>query len=359
MRFDNLNKIPVRTAVIQEVNDISLNISEFKINEFNNFNIEPLKENGVEIKSLEHNSELLKDLKYGVSKELLEEVDKNFTNGIVLEIADNIDVKENIVLNFNMDSNNNTLVDNIVIVAGKDSKANIIIKYSSDKDLDGYHNGVLRVFAKDNANIKVSKVNLLGKNIKNFDSNMSEVGENATVDFIGIDLGGNSTVTNYEAILNGNKSKADASAIYVGSDNEKIDMNYVMTIKGEKVNTNINVKGALKDKALKNFKGTLDFKKGAKKSKGAEEEYCMLLSEKARSRSVPLLLCEEEDVSGEHAAASGTIDENKLFYLMSRGISYEEARILIINAAFNPIIDKIGSEHIENEIVSYIKEVLA
>ena len=51
MRFDNLNKIPVRTAVIQEVNDISLNISEFKINEFNNFNIEPLKENGVEVLS--------------------------------------------------------------------------------------------------------------------------------------------------------------------------------------------------------------------------------------------------------------------------------------------------------------------
>ena len=84
----------------------------------------------------------------------------------------------------------------------------------------------------------------------------------------------------------------------------------------------------------------------------------MLLSKKAKSKAVPLLLCEEDDVSGEHAAASGKIDENKLFYLMSRGLNYNDARRIIIEGAFNPIIDKISSEEIRTEILAKIKECL-
>lgn len=356
MKFKELNKIPVKTARKQQVNEISLNISDFNIEKFDNFIMDAREIKGLNVKKIDFN--LLKDLKYGVGKELLSEADTKFTNSIFLEIKENVVIEENIILYFRMDEDNKTLVDNIIIKAEKNSKANIIIKYISDDNLEAYHNGILRIFAEEKANIKVSKINLLGKRVKNFDSNMSEIEKSANVDFISVDLGAESTVTNYEAILNGEKSTANANVIYIGSSSEKIDMNYVMTIRGEKSEANMDVKGALRDSAIKNFKGTLDFKKGAKKSKGAEEEYCMLLSEKSRSRSVPLLLCEEDNVSGEHAAASGSIDENKLFYLMSRGISYNEARLLIINASFNPIIDKIGCCEVQNEVLDYIKKIL-
>lgn len=357
MKFNELNKIPVRTGKKQQVNDISLDMSDFNIEKFNNFTLEARETKGLKVKELD--SSLLKSLKYAVGKELLNEADTNFTNGILLEIEEDAVIGGNIILHFKMNEDNKTLIDNIVIKAEKNSKANVIIKYVSDDNLEGYHNGVLRIFAKEDANIKVSKINLLGKKVKNFDSNMSEIEKSANVDFISMDLGAQSTITNYEAILNSEKASADASAVYVGSGSEKIDMNYIMTIRGEKSEANMDVKGALRDSAVKNFKGTLDFKKGAKKSKGAEEEYCMLLSEKSRSRSVPLLLCEEDDVSGEHAAASGGIDENKLFYLMSRGISYDEARVLIINASFNPIVDKIGCSKVEDEVLDYIRKILA
>lgn len=358
MRFKELNKIPVRTPMKQQVNDFSLDMNEVNIEKFLNFSIESRDKKGLNIRTMERGKEALVDLKYGASKDLIDEANNSFTNGIVIEIDDNAVISENIIIKFDMNETNKTLVDNIAIIAGKNSKANIVIKYNSSDELEGYHNGVLRVFAKNNSNIKVSKINLLGKNVRNFDSNKSEIEEDAIVSFIAADLGGISTVSNYESILNGKNANADANAIYIGTGSEKIDMNYIMTIKGQKAIANMNVKGALKDTALKNFKGTLDFIRGAKQSKGSEEEYCMLLSDKARSRSVPLLLCEEDDVSGEHAAASGSIDENKLFYLMSRGISEQEARLLIINAEFNPIIDKIGCTKVQEEVLEYIKKVL-
>ena len=84
----------------------------------------------------------------------------------------------------------------------------------------------------------------------------------------------------------------------------------------------------------------------------------MILSPKAKAKAMPLLLCDEDDVSGEHAAASGKIDENKLFYLMSRGLDYNDARRVIIEGAFNPIIDKVEDEATRNEILVAIKECL-
>ena len=110
--------------------------------------------------------------------------------------------------------------------------------------------------------------------------------------------------------------------------------------------SNIWVEGVLKDRAKKVFKGNIDFKKGCHKSKGSQMEEVLLLNSEVKTDSVPILLCGEEDVDGAHAASIGKIDEDELFYLMSRGFDYSEAQKLIIEARFNPIFDKIPEENL-------------
>ena len=119
--------------------------------------------------------------------------------------------------------------------------------------------------------------------------------------------------------------------------------------------TNIDTVGVLKDKATKNFRGTIDFISGSSKSTGKESENCILLSDEAISRSVPLLLCGEEDVIGAHAVSTGKIDDNKIFYLESRGLSKEDAKKLLILSSFNKIIERINNKELEEEIISYIE----
>ncbi len=80
-------------------------------------------------------------------------------------------------------------------------------------------------------------------------------------------------------------------------------MNYIGELRGEKTEIEIEAQGALKDKARKHFKGTIDFKRGSKKAKGNENEFCMLLSDTAKSIALPMLLCSEEDVEGNHSSA--------------------------------------------------------
>lgn len=127
-------------------------------------------------------------------------------------------------------------------------------------------------------------------------------------------------------------------------------MNYIGELRGEKSEINIEVQGALNDFSKKHFKGTIDFKKGAKKAKGNENEFCMLLSEKARQIALPMLLCSEEDVEGNHSSATGRVGNKELFYIMSRGFNKKEAMKLLIKARFNSIIDSIKNEKIRNRV---------
>ena len=114
------------------------------------------------------------------------------------------------------------------------------------------------------------------------------------------------------------------------------------------------MQGTLKDTAKKNFKGTIDFKRGCKKAKGDENEFCMLLSPKAKSLALPMLLCTEADIEGNHSTASGKVDEKSLFYIMSRGFSESEAIRLIVRARFNNIIERIKDEELKEIILQEI-----
>ena len=80
----------------------------------------------------------------------------------------------------------------------------------------------------------------------------------------------------------------------------------------------------------------------------------MLLSEKAKSLALPMLLCSEEDVEGEHSCAAGKIEPKELFYLMSRGINKKDAMKLMVRAKFNKIIEKIKIEELKQEIIDEI-----
>lgn len=120
----------------------------------------------------------------------------------------------------------------------------------------------------------------------------------------------------------------------------------------------IEAQGALKDTAKKHFKGTINFKKGSKKAKGNENEFCMLLSDTAKSISLPMLLCSEEEVEGNHSSAAGKLDNKALFYMMSRGFDKKAALKLAVKAKFNEIIQGIHDEALKNEVLYEIDERL-
>ena len=84
----------------------------------------------------------------------------------------------------------------------------------------------------------------------------------------------------------------------------------------------------------------------------------MLLSNKAKSIALPMLLCSEEDVEGNHSTSSGKAGEKELFYIMSRGFEYKEAMKLLVKANFNKIIENIKDEDLKLKVLQEIDRKL-
>ena len=173
-----------------------------------------------------------------------------------------------------------------------------------------------------------------------------------------IEVGAVHTASELRVTLAGDEARADVWGLYFGDEARKIDLNYIIRQEGRHTDANMQVRGALLDRSVKTFRGTLDFIQGARGSVGKEDEEVMILSPHARNRSVPLMLSHEGDVDGHHAVSIGRMDEDKLFYLMSRGLDERAAQQLIVEASFEPVLARIESDELRTEIGSYLERRL-
>ncbi len=341
-----LNETPVRTSRNFLINNIKLEnvVIPEKLEMFQNVMV-----TGTESFNKDINKQ---HLNYGFSEELEENVFYKANSQIAINVKEN----DNIKVTYDFDDDNLQLVNQIDICAT--GNANIIIEYKSSTNKECFHNGVIKVFAKENAKLNITVINLLNNNSEHFEAMENILEDNSDLNYTIIDIGGKNSIQNYYSNIIGKSAKNDLKTIYLGSENQIKDINYIAELRGQKSFVDIDVQGALKENAKKNFKGTIDFKKGCKQAKGNENEFCMLLSEKAKSLALPMLLCTEDDVEGNHSTASGKVDKEQLFYIMTRGLSYKEAVKLIVRANFNKTIERILDEEVKQNIIKEIDERL-
>ena len=183
----------------------------------------------------------------------------------------------------------------------------------------------------------------------------AEVGRQGLFSCTIVEVGAAHTASELRVHLAGDEARADVWGLYFGDADRKIDLNYIIRQAGRRTDANLQVRGALLDRSVKNFRGTLDFIEGARGSAGKEDEEVTILSPHARNRSVPLMLSHEGDVDGHHAVSIGRIDADKLFYLMSRGLNEHDAQQLIVEASFEPVLSRIESEALRTEIGAYLE----
>lgn len=343
-----LNKTPVRTSNNYGINDISLDLELPEVRTFENATFE------ISSDDIEFNIEEPKSI---LNSKIGLELQSNYS--VTLTVPEYVKVKEPIRITFEFDEDNTSLVDNIKIVMEEGSSAKFIIEYlSNDNNQKFFHYLKQETIAKENSNVSIVIANLLNEKSDSFIAIENNVKENAKVSHILAEFGGKTKISNYYSNLEGDRAENDLKTIYLGTNNDILDINYNIEEYGKSAKCNIEAQGAITKNAHKNFKGTIDFKEGSSKSKGFENENCMILDENAKSKSLPMLLCHEEDVEGEHGVSSGKIDENKIFYIMTKGISYSEAKRLIVKANFNKIIKEIDDVKLSYLINQQIDRII-
>ena len=337
-----LNKLPVKTTNNFKVNDLKIDLEIPEITGMKKYSISNND-------SLDINQDIIED-------KLVSKIGLEFSKYLSVDITipKNIRINDSVILEYEF-SNDDVLIDKINFNYEENSSCNFIIIYKSVDNNKHFHHLLSRINSNINSKGSITYINLLNDISDNFIAIENDSLISSTISNNIIDIGSNIKVNNVYSNVYNNATNY-LNNIYLGSNNNIIDMNYYLNNIGENSKNIMRVEGAINDNTKKVFRGTIDFIEGCKNSIGDENENCVLLSDNVISRSLPQMLCHEEDVVGSHGVSSGKVDEDKLFYIMTHGYSRKDAEKLIVMANFSKILSNISDNKIRDEIINIIED---
>lgn len=206
----------------------------------------------------------------------------------------------------------------------------------SDSDgmsaIAGFTGTTVRVFADSGASVRLTRIQTLGDAFADIDDVALFVHDSAHVEVRQTVLGAAEAYTGLAGDLRGEAARVDVDTRYLGRASQKRDFNYVLRHHGQKTRCNLVANGVLAGTCCKTLRGTIDFVRGCRGSEGSERESVLLVDEGVQNKTVPVILCNEDDVAGNHGATIGHIRDEQLFYLASRGLSQEAAESMFVAA---------------------------
>ena len=291
---------------------------------------------------------------YGLSPEINKE-NRDFRNHFLsFDIDKN---RETEFINLEMNDENNILVSSIEINARENTSSSFLVNFADLAQGKIFINSQILVNLEKDSKVKLVVVVDLKNDSTNLNSIATRLSDRADLDITYIEIGATKSMVNIRNILRGEEAKVVENGVYFKSKEEYLDLMTVNEHFGINTDSNTLFNGALKDKAVKNFKGIVDLRRGCTKADGKIGDYSMMLSYEVINKSAPILLNEEKEVAGKHAASVGRMNKEMLFYIMSRGFSKKQAESMMLEANFAPALDKIEDEDLRKTIADEVHEL--
>lgn len=190
------------------------------------------------------------------------------------------------------------------------------------------------------AGAKLHLIEMLGVNEgqQHLESVGLEVHQDAAVDVKQYALGGTTIGLGLTANLVGARARLDLNNRYHATHEETLDINHLVRMRGTSTRAQLTESGVLNEAAKKTLRATIDLVRGAKDAQGNEIETVMILGDDVVNKTMPIILCDEDDVAGNHGATIGSVSPEQLDYLATRGLSRQAAEQLFVRALFEDAI---------------------
>lgn len=187
---------------------------------------------------------------------------------------------------------------------------------------------------------KLHLIEMLGvnENQQHLESVGLEIHQDAAVDVKQYALGGSTIGLGLTANLVGARARLDLNNRYHATHEETLDINHLVRMRGTSTRAQLTESGVLNEAAKKTLRATIDLVRGAKDAQGNEIETVMILGDDVVNKTMPVILCDEDDVAGNHGATIGSVSPEQLDYLAARGLSRQAAEQLFIRALFEDAI---------------------
>lgn len=235
------------------------------------------------------------------------------------------------------------------------AKASLIDEYGSKASKDqALHNGAVELIVGDEANLVYVGLQDFSTNVWQLNHERGRVGRDGHLDWVTSVMGAR-LVKNFQTVeLDGRGSSARMSGLFFADKRQHFDLDTQQNHNAPDTTSDLLYKGALKDKARSVWQGIIKALPDSQRIDGFQANRNLLLSKTARADSIPGLEIEADDVRCTHASTIGKIDEEHVFYLMTRGIPRKSAEQMVVEGFFAPVLQRIPVEGVRDQLASRI-----
>jgi Fe-S cluster assembly protein SufD len=230
---------------------------------------------------------------------------------------------------------------------------------SPDEDDQSMHVGIVEGIVSDGATLRFVELQSWGEHVWNFSHERIRVERNGTLDWIFGALGSRLTKNFSELDLAGEGSTGKMSGFYFTDNQQHLDHDTQQNHLAPHTTSDLLFKGTLLGESRSVWQGMIYVAPGAFKTDGYQANRNLVLSKKARADSIPGLEILADDVRCTHGATVGRIDEEQIFYLLSRGIPRRDAERLVVEGFFDPIMQRIPFDGVRQRFQEGIHRKMA
>lgn len=210
---------------------------------------------------------------------------------------------------------------------------------------DSLHSAVVEIIVKKDAKVQYTTIQNWSGNVFNLVTKRAHAYENAQMNWLDCNIGSKITMKYPAVFLKGEGAHGEVQSLAFSGEGQNQDTGAKMIHMAPNTTSKIIAKSISKGKSINTFRGLVKINKGARDSKTHTACDALILSQNSKSETHPDLQIDEKEVTASHEATVGKIGLEQLFYLMSRGLSEEEATSLIINGFAMPIIKQLPMEY--------------
>lgn len=207
------------------------------------------------------------------------------------------------------------------------------------------HAGCVELFVGKNAKLRYSTIENWSKNMYNLNTKRALVEEGGTIEWVSGSFGSHVSYLYPMSVLNGEGARAEFTGITFAGKGQNLDTGTKVVHNAPKTTSYVNTKSISKDGGISTFRSSVVVKPQAKQSKSAVSCQSLMLDDISRSDTIPAMDIRTKDADVGHEARIGRISDEAVFYLMSRGISEEEARAMIVSGFADNVSKELPLEY--------------
>ena len=236
--------------------------------------------------------------------------------------------------------------EHTLIIVDKGAYLHFIEGCSAPKyNVANLHAGCVEIFVGEGARVRYSTIENWSKNMYNLNTKRARVEKGGTIEWVSGSFGSHVSYLYPMSILKGDDSKMEFTGITFAGEGQNLDTGAKVVHTGKRTSSYINTKSISKDGGISTFRSSVQIGKQASGSKASVSCQSLMLDDISRSDTVPAMDIRTRDANVGHEAKIGRISDEAVFYLMSRGISEEDARAMIVSGFADDVSKELPLEY--------------